>query len=326
MPLHVALDGETELLPNGKPFRHAPDPENRLTSTRTQELKTLGLEGKKDGAEEADYADDRLIDAGHVGPRSNGGLLMGEADAHNGEDEEDDVVPEMKGGARSSGHHQIPRATHQASKEESLVSANATPARPAKAGRLWSTFRGDKTGSSRDGGGQKGNRQNGGFEGPATALDNGRAVEEHESAGQKKWEVIRQKLLPNRHMNGAIQHANPALIPMTSELLAGQLPVMILKTWIDRDESGNRAVPVLLGNLRFRVGDSAGMSDGQTEGTGREVFRIECEYGDGVVKWVRVQYLNQVRLSDYLYRSFTANFGISGSCILITKQATWETN
>lgn len=325
MPLHVALDGEAELLPNGKPFRHAPDPENRLTSTRKQELKILGLEGKKDGAEEADYSDDRLIDGDHVGPRSNERHVMGKADAHNG-GEEDDVVPEMMGGARPSGHHQIPRPTHQASKEELLVSANGTPARPAKTGRLWSTFRGDKTGSNRDGDGQKGHRQNGGSEGPATALDNGRAIEEHESVGQKKWEVIRQKLLPNRHTTGAIQHANPALIPMTSELLAGQLPVMILKTWIDRDESGNRAVPVLLGNLRFRVGDSAGMSDGQTEGSGREVFRIECEYGDGVVKWVCFQYLNQARWSDYLYRSFTASFGISGSCILITKQATWEIN
>ena len=197
----------------------------------------------------------------------------------------------MRGSARASGYRQIPRATHEAANEESLVSANGTPARPAKAGRLWSTFRGDNTGGNRDGDRHRSHRPNQGSEGPVTALHNGRAVEGHESVGQKKWEVIRQKLLPNRHMNGAIQHANPALIPMTSELLAGQLPVMILKTWIDRDESGHRAVPVLLGNLRFRVGDSAGMSDGQTEGTGREVFRIECEYGDGCVKWVRVQLL-----------------------------------
>jgi phospholipase D1/2 len=42
-----------------------------------------------------------------------------------------------------------------------------------------------------------------------------------------------------------------------------------------------------LGSLKFRVGDSAGFGgnkDGQQ--TGREVFRIECEYGDGAVKWV----------------------------------------
>jgi hypothetical protein len=306
VPLHVAFDGETEILPNGKPFRHGPDPENRLTSTRHQELKTLGLDGQKDGAENADYGDERLINGDHVGPESKGGLIMGEADAHNGEDEEDDAVPEMRGNTRPSGTHQIPRATHDRT-EDSLVSANGTPVRPAKAGRMWSTFRGDKSSSHREGDRQKSYRQNDSADGPATALDGGRMIEEPESVGQKKWEVIRQKLRPHRHTNGPIQHANPALIPMTSELLAGQLPVMILKTWLDRDESGHRAVPVLLGNLRFRVGDSAGMTDGQTEGTGREVFRIECEYGDGVVKWVRLQLRTADLLLTETHRSFIEN-------------------
>lgn len=294
------------MLPNGKPFRHGPDPSNQLTSTRTQELKTLGLDGKKNGAEDADYGDERLINGDHVGPSSKGGLVLGEADAHNGEDEEDDAVPEMRGSTRPSGTHQIPRATHTTT-EDPLVSANGTPIRPAKAGRLWSTFRGDKLGSNRDGDRQKSYRQNQNAESLATAMDHGRVIEEQESVGQKKWEVIRQKLLPNRHANGPIQHANPALIPMTSELLAGQLPVMILKTWIDRDESGNRAVPVLLGNLRFRVGDSTGMTGGQTEGTGREVFRIECEYGDGVVKWVSLELDNPNICLTQLHRSFTGN-------------------
>jgi len=67
--------------------------------------------------------------------------------------------------------------------------------------------------------------------------------------------------------------------------MAGQLPVMMLKTWLDRDEDGNRAVPVLLGNMRFRVGDSVGLRVGRDE-TGKEMFKVECEYGDGAVKWV----------------------------------------
>ena len=76
-----------------------------------------------------------------------------------------------------------------------------------------------------------------------------------------------------------------AALPVTTELMAGQLPVMIMKTWLDRDEDGNRAVPVVLGSLRFRVGDSVGLkADGGQ--TGKEMFKLECEYGDGAVKWV----------------------------------------
>ena len=78
--------------------------------------------------------------------------------------------------------------------------------------------------------------------------------------------------------------ASIASVPITTELFAGQLPVMMLKTWLDRDEDGNRAVPVLLGNLRFRVGDIVGLKIGKQ--TGREMFKLECEYGDGAVKWV----------------------------------------
>jgi phospholipase D1/2 len=32
------------------------------------------------------------------------------------------------------------------------------------------------------------------------------------------------------------------------------------------------------------VGDSVGFK--QEDATGREMFKVECEYGDGAVKWV----------------------------------------
>lgn len=289
--MRVAADGETEDLPNGKPFRHAHDPEDKLTSTREKEREFLGFGGQKDKDNDLDYGDKRILNGEHVGPSSKGGLVMGIADAHNGEDEEDDIVPDLhdKGKGKEVGTHQIPRATHRPPGvvQDQLVSANASPmsSRPAKAGRLWSTFR-HKSPLDQDGEQSKSSRpQQQGNDSLAAAMDNDRMLEEPETTGQKKWAVLRQKLL-HRQTNAPIPHANPAIIPVTSELLAGQLPVMILKTWLDRDESGRRAVPVLLGNLRFRVGDSAGMSDGQEEHSGREVFRIECEYGDGAVKWV----------------------------------------
>jgi phospholipase D1/2 len=100
---------------------------------------------------------------------------------------------------------------------------------------------------------------------------------------------------PGHNTVSALSSTAIASVPITTELLAGQLPVMMLKTWLDRDEDGRKAVPVLLGNMRFRVGDSVGLR--ADNATGREMFKVECEYGDGAVKWVRKVYFFH-RISD----------------------------
>jgi len=120
---------------------------------------------------------------------------------------------------------------------------------------------------------------------------------EVKEAAHQRWSHLRARVLPSRQTGSgtapgpkkvtALAPTAVAAVPVTTELLAGQLPVMILKTWLDRDEDGNRAVPVLLGNLRFRVGDSVGLRAGRE--TGKEMFKVECEYGDGAVKWVSPQ-------------------------------------
>lgn len=122
---------------------------------------------------------------------------------------------------------------------------------------------------------------------------------EEQTDAAKRWQMLRSRVLPSRTATNlgpmpgvgktsALAPTVIASLPITTELMAGQLPVMILKTWLDRDEDGNRAVPVLLGNLRFRVGDSVGLKEG--EKTGREMFKLECEYGDGAVRWVSLSY------------------------------------
>lgn len=93
---------------------------------------------------------------------------------------------------------------------------------------------------------------------------------------------------------------------MTNEMMAGTLPVMILKTWMDRDEEGHRTVPVLLGNLRFRIGDSLKVRTGKTGGI-KEMFKIECEYGDGAIKWVVYRELRDFVSLHLHYK--TSNFG-----------------
>ncbi|ORX40300.1 hypothetical protein BD324DRAFT_641172 [Kockovaella imperatae] len=139
---------------------------------------------------------------------------------------------------------------------------------------------------------------------------------EHELA-QKRWSMLRARVLPSRHnSNGptpgpgkvsALSTTAINTLPVTTELFAGQLPVMMLKTWIDRDEDGRRAVPVLLGNMRFRVGDSVGVGAGKE--TGKEMFKVECEYGDGAVKWVIYRELRDFLSLHANYKA--ANFGTS---------------
>nr|AAN75150.2 SPO14 [Cryptococcus neoformans var. grubii] len=139
-------------------------------------------------------------------------------------------------------------------------------------------------------------------------------------AAQKRWSMLRHRVLPSRSSFGGnpndptpgkVSALTPTVItsvPVTTELFAGQLPVMILKTWIDRDEDGRKAVPVLLGNLRFRVGDSIGLKQGR-EATGKEMFKVECEYGDGAVKWVIFRELRDFLSLHAHYKA--ANFGTS---------------
>ncbi|WWD04615.1 hypothetical protein V865_002686 [Kwoniella europaea PYCC6329] len=138
----------------------------------------------------------------------------------------------------------------------------------------------------------------------------------HEAS--KRWSMIRNRVIPSKASTGQSSTPGPgkvsalapaviASIPVTTELFAGQLPVMIMKTWLDRDEDGHRAVPVLLGNLRFRVGDSVGLRPGGE--TGKEMFKLECEYGDGAVKWVIYRELRDFLSLHAHYKA--ANFGTS---------------
>lgn len=50
---------------------------------------------------------------------------------------------------------------------------------------------------------------------------------------------------------------------------------------IDRDEHGQRRIPVLLNFLRLQITDSIYPTHDR-----HAVFRIELEYGDGLMKWV----------------------------------------
>jgi hypothetical protein len=267
------------------------DPEDKLTNTREQEADRI-LDG--------DYTQEPLHDSDADLAHKEGNDSLGELSRRDDSASSNIGVTGKRGEripkAEGSPLHPHPHPQPE-EEEDRLESANSSPiaSRP-KGRRMFSSFRNeDGSMPSPATGRPSGLRKETRFPSESSASATMQAAMDHEkqtpvqeqSAAQRRWSVLRHKML--RHPTAGInQHSTPAQIPITTELLAGQLPVMMLKTWLDRDEKGNRAVPILLGNLRFRVGDSAGLGKDREHQTGREVFRIECQYGDGVVKWVRL--------------------------------------
>lgn len=78
------------------------------------------------------------------------------------------------------------------------------------------------------------------------------------------------------------------LVPITDELVFSGLDSLMLKLWFERDEGGNRRVPVLLNQLRVRISDSI-----HPMSRNKAVFRIECEYARA--RWVVYR-----RLGDFI--------------------------
>ncbi|PFH53919.1 hypothetical protein AMATHDRAFT_72945 [Amanita thiersii Skay4041] len=99
-----------------------------------------------------------------------------------------------------------------------------------------------------------------------------------------KWGRLRS-LLPH-----LVQHAQPtpgpsAVAPnsvnMTDELITGGLSTLMLRLWFERDEKGQRRIPILFHRLRIHISDSL-----HPMHFNKSIFRIECEYANGAARWV----------------------------------------
>ena len=73
---------------------------------------------------------------------------------------------------------------------------------------------------------------------------------------------------------------------LLAELTAGVPAVLILASMFQRDEHGNRRIPILLEQLKLRLTDSKQVDT--RSGDRHVIFRIELEYGNGLtrMKWV----------------------------------------
>jgi phospholipase D1/2 len=118
------------------------------------------------------------------------------------------------------------------------------------------------------------------------------------------WSRLRF-LLPNVVSPTAKERAPSVVTPggvnITDELTVGGLSAIILRLWFERDERGRRRVPILLHRLRIRISDSLHPLQGA-----HSVFRIECEYANGAMRWVIYR-----QLRDFV--SLHAHFAVSNA-------------
>lgn len=99
-----------------------------------------------------------------------------------------------------------------------------------------------------------------------------------------RWRQLKAGLnIGRRRKDNTIDHAKSA--ELLAELTAGVPAALILASMFQRDEHGNRRIPILLEQLKVRFVDSQVDSK---SGDRHMVFKIELEYGNGPtrMKWV----------------------------------------
>ncbi|RDL37576.1 Phospholipase-like protein D1 [Venustampulla echinocandica] len=106
--------------------------------------------------------------------------------------------------------------------------------------------------------------------------------------GAQRWRMIKHglKLLGTKKEEHRVDYLKSA--ELMAELRAGAPAALILASMIQRDEHGNKRIPVLLEQLKIRITDSKSSTDDPAESGRHLIFRIELEYGSGLnrMKWV----------------------------------------
>jgi phospholipase D1/2 len=106
--------------------------------------------------------------------------------------------------------------------------------------------------------------------------------------GAQRWRLLKHglKLLGQKKEEHKIDYLKST--ELMAELRAGAPAALMLASMIQRDEHGNKRIPVLLEQLKLRITDSRSSNEDPTESERHLVFRIELEYGNGLnrMKWV----------------------------------------
>jgi phospholipase D1/2 len=121
------------------------------------------------------------------------------------------------------------------------------------------------------------------------------------SAGWSRLRFLLPQMMLSSPKEPTSSAVTPGNVSITDELIVGGLSALILRLWFERDERGRRRVPVLLHRLRIRISDSL-----HPLHEAHSVFRIECEYANGAMRWVIYR-----QLRDFL--SLHAHYAVSNA-------------
>lgn len=129
-------------------------------------------------------------------------------------------------------------------------------------------------------------------------------LERGTTMGAQKWKAFKNNLKFQRttKKDRTVDHEKSA--ELLAELGAGAPAVVMLASMFQRDERGNRRIPVLLEQLKVRITDS---EHDARDGKDTVAFRIELEYGNGInrMKWV---VRRQLRDFVQLHSKYKAHF------------------
>ncbi|KAI6114007.1 phospholipase D [Pisolithus sp. B1] len=121
-----------------------------------------------------------------------------------------------------------------------------------------------------------------------------------------RWAKLRLLVAPMIHRAPSVTQTHSVVSPevnITDELITGCLSAVLLKLWFERDDKSHRRIPVLLHRLRLRISDSLHPLHAH-----KAVFRIECEYANGAIRWVIYRQLRDF-VSLHTHYTLSNTFG-----------------
>ena len=119
--------------------------------------------------------------------------------------------------------------------------------------------------------------------------------------GAHKWKQVKNtlKLLRQKKEDRVDYYKSAELM---AELRAGAPAVLMLASMIQRDEHGNKRIPVLMEQLKVRIKDST--PDPSDESERHWIFTIELEYGSGPsrMSWIIIRTIKDIYNLHFRYR------------------------
>ncbi|KAK4240195.1 hypothetical protein C8A03DRAFT_31670 [Achaetomium macrosporum] len=130
--------------------------------------------------------------------------------------------------------------------------------------------------------------------------------------GVQKWRQVKGALkLLRQKKDEQFDFSKSA--ELMAELFGGAPAVLMFASMIQRDEHGNKRIPVLLEQLRLRITDSAPAPDKDSER--HWIFTMELEYGSGPsqMKWTIKRTIKDILNLHWKYKLALGNEGFPSS-------------